>query len=171
MILVTAENLTFADYSAVMRQGLAFGCVVSPIAASVCQAQLVSKLDPIESANAENFLPDKPEPVKTEPTHVVHRFLDTKGKIAIGTNLAVTTLDVVGTCRTLAAPGGHEYWLPTQHCAPASAMMFGGFALDVSLAYIFHRPGHHKLERIAEVLGPADHVAAIIYTKSNGGQL
>jgi len=170
VILVTAENPTFADRSLIMRRDLAFGCVVSLITASVCQAQQVSKRDPIESANAESFLPDKPEPIKTEATHVVHRFLDTKGRIAIAANLALTTLDVVGTCRTLAA-GGHEYWLPTQHCAPASAWMLGGFAFDVSLAYIFHRTGHHKLERIAEVLGPIDHVAGIIYTEGHGGQL
>jgi len=170
VILVTAETPTFADHSRAMRRRLAFGCVVSLIAASVCQAQQVVKWDPIESANAENLLPDKPEPIETEPTHVVHRFLDTKGKIAIGTNLALKTLDAVGTCRTLAA-GGHEDWLPTQHCAPASALIFGEFAFDVSLAYIFHRTGHHKLERIAEVLCPADSVAGIVYTESHGGQL
>jgi hypothetical protein len=152
-----------------MKLGLAFGCLVSLIAASICQAQQLSKWDPIESANAQKALPDAPEPIKTQPTHANHRFLDTKGKIANGANLALTTLDVVGTCRTLAA-GGHEDWLATQHCSPSTALMYGYFALDVTLAYMFHRMRHHKLERIMEIVGPADSVAGIVYTKVNGGQ-
>ena len=102
-------------------------------------------------------------------TNAAHRFFDTKGKVLIGANLALTTLDAVGTCCTLAA-GGHENWLPTHHCAPASVLIFAGFAFETSLAYIFHRTHHHKLERLTEVVAPADSVEGIIYTATHGGK-
>lgn len=115
-----------------------------------------------------NALPDKPETVSGN-THAHHRFFDTFGKIANDANLSLTTLDAVGTCRTLAS-GGHEDWLPTQHCGPATLMILGGFAADISLSYVFHRTGHHKLERIMEIVGSADSTAGIAYTVANGGR-
>jgi len=115
-----------------------------------------------------NAVPDKPEAVSGE-THANHRFFDTFGKIANGANLGLATLDAVGTCRTLAS-GGHESWLPTQHCGPATLMILGGFAADISLSYVFHRTGHHKLERIMEVVGSGDSVAGIATTVANGGK-
>lgn len=152
-----------------MRLSLIFVCLTSLMGASACQAQQFSRPDPVETANVENSLPDNPEPIKTEPIHAGHRFLDTKGKVAIGVNLAVTTLDAVGTCRTLAA-GGHETWLPTQHCAPASLLILGDVAFDTSLAYILHRTHHHKLERIAQIIAPIDSVVGIARTVTHGGK-
>ena len=81
----------------------------------------------------------------------------------------MATLDAEGTCRTLAS-GGHEDWLPTQHCVPATMMILGGVALDISLSYFFHKIGHHKLERIMEVAGSADSVSGIATTVMHGGK-
>jgi hypothetical protein len=149
---------------------LAFVGFLILLGTSVSSAQEPSKRDqnppPTE---AQASLPEKPEPVEPKAPHAVHHFLDTPGNITIGSNLAVSTLDAVGTCRTLGT-GGHEIWLPTQHCAPASLLIYGGFAFDVSLAYIFHRTGHHKLERIAEIVGPADSIAGISYSVTHKGK-
>ena len=113
-------------------------------------------------------LPEKPEPIAERP-HAVHKFLDLQGKIANSGNVAVATLDAVGTCRTLAA-GGHEDWLPAQNCAGTTLLILGGAAADISIAYLFHRTGHHKLERILEVVGTFDSIAGIAHTTTHGGK-
>jgi hypothetical protein len=106
-----------------------------------------------------------------EDTHVsaAHRFFDKPGKIVNGANVSLAALDAVGTCRTLAA-GGVENWLPTQHCAPASVLIAGGGVLDIGIAYLFHRTGHHKLERIMEIVGCADSLEGVAYTTTHGGR-
>ncbi len=138
------------------------------LGASAADAQQLSSRERDRSKVTENALPDKPEAVQEE-IHATHGFLDTWGKVANGANLSLATLDAVGTCRTLAS-GGHEDWLPTQHCGPATLMILGGVAADISLSYVFHRTGHHKLERIMEVVGSADSVAGITTTLANGGK-
>jgi hypothetical protein len=120
-------------------------------------------------AAQNRLVTDKPAAVESERVPSTHKFLDLQGKIANGTNLSLATLDAVGTCRTLAA-GGVEYWLPTQHCGPASASIAGGLALDIGIAYIFHRTGHHKLERIMEIVGSADSLYGVAYTTTHGGR-
>ena len=49
-------------------------------------------------------------------------------------------------------------------------MIAMGFAFDISLAYIFHRTGHHKLERIMEFAGAADSGIGVTYTVTHGGR-
>ena len=135
---------------------------------SAADAQQLSIRERDHSKERENTLPDKPE-AASEKTHATHRFLDTWGKVANGANLGLATLDAVGTCRTLAS-GGHEDWLPTQHCGSATLIIVAGVAADISLSYVFHRTGHHKLERIMETVGPADSAAGIATTVANGGK-
>ena len=115
------------------------------------------------------FVAAKPTTIESKRASSPHRFLDFQGKIANGANLGLATLDAVGTCRTLAA-GGVEHWLPTQHCGPASAFLAGGVALDIGIAYIFHRTGHHKLERIMEIAGSADSLYGVAHTTTHGGR-
>ncbi len=112
---------------------------------------------------------DKPAAVETKKASSPHKFLDLQGKIANGANLSLATLDAVGTCRTLAA-GGVERFLPTQHCGSATGFIAGGVALDIGIAYFFHRTGHHKLERIMEILGSADSLYGVAYTTMHRGR-
>jgi hypothetical protein len=107
--------------------------------------------------------------VKREIVSSTHKFLDLQAKIANVANLSLATLDAVGTCRTLAA-GGVEHWLPIERCAPASALIADGVALDIGIAYLFRRTGHHKLERIMEIVGSANSFAGVTYTTTHGGK-
>jgi hypothetical protein len=151
-----------------MKVKFILGCLALLIAASACNAQQYLDWSLTEALRTKT-LPAKPEPIERQPGEPPDHFFDTKGKIAIGVNAALTTLDAVGTCRTLAA-GGHEHWLPTQHCAPASALMFGGFAFDISLSYVFHRTHHHKLERAMEMVGSANSLSGVVYTTTHDGK-
>ncbi len=150
-------------------------CLLFLTGAFVCRAQEVSEQQPYPQAAIKSSLPDKPEPIKpyksdkSERIQAVRPFLDRPAEVVIGTNFALATLDTVGTCRTLAV-GGHERWLPTQQCAPASLLIYGNFALDVSVAYLLHRAGHHKLERIAELFSTAGSVSGVAYTVTHGGR-
>lgn len=153
-------------------------CLLFLTGAFVCRAQQVSEQQPYPQAAIESALPDKPEPLKSyksyksdksERIQVERPFLDRPAEVVMGTNFALATLDTVGTCRTLAV-GGHERWLPTQQCAPASLLIYGNFALDVSVAYILHRTGHRKLERITELVSTAGSVSGVAYTVTHGGR-
>ncbi len=121
------------------------------------------------AAQAPLLVDDKPKAVEYERISSSHKFLGLQGKIANGANLSFAMLDAVGTCRTLAA-GGVEHWLPTQRCGTASALIAGGVALDIGIAYFFHRTGHHKLERIMEIAGSADSLYGVAYTTTHGGR-
>lgn len=124
---------------------------------------------PSAVAAQNQLVSDRPEAVESERARSTHKFLDLQGKIANGAHLSLATLDAVGTCRTLAA-GGVEHSLPTQHCGPASAFIAGGVAFNIGIAYIFHRTGHHKLERIMEIAGAADSLYGVAYTTTHGGR-
>jgi hypothetical protein len=153
-----------------MRRALALILVsFFVVAPSRLHAQALSKPQadgsrPVEKSSAAKR--EASDDRETPPP--AHAFLDLQGKILNSANVGVATLDAVGTCRTLAA-GGHEDWLPTQHCAPASAMIGLGLAFDISLSYIFHRTGHHKLERIMEFVAPVDSIAGVTSTVTHGG--
>ena len=133
-------------------------------------AQQFAQVDRASFVTSSDLLPAKVERVPIEDNHYSgHRFLDLKGKAAVSTVLGVATLDAVGTCRTLAA-NGYEYLLPTQRCAPATAMIIAGAAADISLSYFFHRTGHHRLERITQFAGIANSAGGIGLTRHRGGR-
>ena len=140
------------------------------IMVSAASAQRVTQIAPANVLPNSHPLPYKVEPV---PIHEIrysgHRFFDTRGKVTTGAVFGAATRDAVGTCRTLAS-GGYEYVLPTQRCAPATAMILAGAAADISLAYIFHRTGHHTLERITQFAGVANSAAGIGLTQHLGGR-
>jgi hypothetical protein len=49
-------------------------------------------------------------------------------------------------------------------------MIAMGAVFDISVSYIFHRTGHHRLERIMEIAGSADSAAGVTYTLTHGGR-
>jgi hypothetical protein len=151
-----------------MKLAITFMCLLF-IGACRTDAQQLSKPEQPEQTEIDGLLPYKPQPINPENIHSTHKFFDLQGKITNGANLSVTTLDITGTCRTL-ADGGHEHWLPTQHCGPATVLILGGVALDISLSYILHRTGHHKLERVMEIAGSVDSVTGVAYTVTHGGK-
>jgi hypothetical protein len=63
-----------------------------------------------------------------------------------------------------------RHTLPTERCAPATALIGAGVAFDIFIAYLFHRACHHKLERIIEIVGSAHSISGVAYTTTHGGQ-
>lgn len=74
-------------------------------------------------------------------------YWDTINRLELGAGVAAAAVDMRYTCRNLDS-GGREYTLPAHTCGQAIALTAGLYAGAEGLAYIFHRTGHHKLERI-----------------------
>lgn len=134
---------------------------------------------PVRAQNAIE-LPDAPQPKpntavdftvierpKVRFDRPVHKFYDKTAKIELGVNAALFAIDAGQTCHNL-ANGGHEDVLPTQSCAGAIGIMAGLHGGQEVLAWVLHKTGHHKLERIARLYMTEAHVQAIAYSKAHG---
>jgi hypothetical protein len=89
-------------------------------------------------------LPEAPAPKLL----TVHRFVDTQNKIAFASMVSMRTADTVQTCYLMAAVPGRERQLPTQSCAGIVAFNVAFSIAGAGTAYLLHRTGHYRLERI-----------------------
>jgi hypothetical protein len=97
---------------------------------------------------------------------VNHKFLDKKGIVYLSSSGAVFAADGAITCNYLGSGPyrNHESWLPVKSCAGIGAWMGGSFAAQASTAYYFHRTGHHRLERMAEMFWSSGSAIGITYS-------
>jgi len=124
------------------------------------------------------------QPVESAPVKPEHRFWDkiNKTEFSIGGVLAAWDMSI--TCRNLGTPGGKESNLPVHTCAGTVAFTLGEQAAAWGFAYLLHKTGHHKLERLPEayLIGSnldgaicstvhSDVTPKITYTKENGMSL
>ncbi|MBZ5532581.1 MAG: hypothetical protein LAO20_14205 [Acidobacteriia bacterium] len=105
----------------------------------------------VKSCNAED-LPDAPQ-AKPQPVHAgnyfpEHRFLDKSNTFALGAMVSLRATDAVITCRVLKTGRWEEGWLSTNSCRGVATFNAIFSALGAGGAYLLHRTGHHKLERI-----------------------
>lgn len=92
-----------------------------------------------------------------------HRFFDRQQRIALYTHSGVRVADTIKTCRVL-SHGGREDWIPTQSCAGIAAWQAGSVGLALGVGWLFHKTGHHRLERITPWVGTTASLAGL--TKS-----
>ena len=94
-------------------------------------------------------LPDHPQPAPAEKKPQVHRFWDTENDLLFAGVLGARFLDYASTLN--ARRRGLNEALLTNDIVdnhPAFAMIeLAGAATSVGVSYIFHRTGHHSLER------------------------
>ena len=112
-------------------------------------------------------LPDAP--VLGQPEAIHARLLTREFISAIAVNAGLRVTDAVITCHNLGV-GGHEYMLPTQSCAGASAWVLSGIPVQVLGVWAFERTGHHKLARIVAWGMPASSAISVTFsaTKKEG---
>lgn len=79
---------------------------------------------------------------------------------------SAASADAAQTCYFL-HHGGHEDFLPTQHCLPAAGMILGQTAAEEFIAHKLqrHHPGWAKVVRL---YGISDSLFAIAYSKAHG---
>ena len=94
-------------------------------------------------------------PVARPTTVEEYRFRDLQNSIAFTAMAGARAFDAVQTCRRFAqnghrADGGVwvERELPTQTCGGVVAFSAGYVLVGSGAAYLLHKTGHHKLERV-----------------------
>jgi len=100
----------------------------------------------------------------------VHRFWDRENRflfLAVG---GLATADFFVTHANLAS-GGKELNPVTRVMAGSTPALAANFALEagsiVGISYLFHRSGHHELERVTSVVNIAASGAAVGYSASH----
>ncbi len=96
-----------------------------------------------------------------------HRFWDTENKLLFAGVAASNTADFVFTYQNLQS-GGRELNPITRIFAGSTAGLavnfFGETAATMGISYLFHKTGHHRLERAASAVDMAISMQAVIYS-------
>ena len=105
----------------------------------------------------------KPASVPEAPTH---RFWDRKNSFLFATNAALSAADFVVTRDNLRS-GGQELNPVTRLFAGSTAGLAVNFAGEsagvVGLSYLFHKTGHHRLERMVSVVNIGSSASAVAF--------
>jgi hypothetical protein len=113
--------------------------------------------------------PAAPSPFveRTQPLERVHRFWDRDNRLLFTAVAATSAADFCVT-RSNLARGGRELNPITNAFAgntPALAASFAGeTAGTIGISYLFHKAGHHKLERITSLLNISGSATAFAYS-------
>lgn len=116
-----------------------------------------------------NDLPDTPQP-KPEVIHGVgkspHKFYDREAKYTLLAEGLLLTGDSIITCRNLGV-GGQELLQPTHKCGSTVALMVGYHAAAEGTAYLLHRAGLHKFERVPRLYIAASNAEGLAVSIKN----
>ena len=102
------------------------------------------------------------DPAVIQPPAQVHRFLDRQNVTLYTLHAIVLAADIATTRRALQVPGAYEA-NPLMKSQEASiALKAASFSAGLGVAYMLHKGGHHKAERIVPALfGIPSAVAAV----------
>jgi hypothetical protein len=149
-----------------------FGAIVKPKALllvllsgpAVAQQVSFALLPPPRSIEPAAFV--KPAEPVTLPEAPSHRFWDRENSILFATNAALCTADFVVTRNNL-RNGGQELNPFTRVFAGSTAGLAVNFAGEavgvVGVSYLFHKTGHHKLERAVSLVNIGSSAAAVTF--------
>ena len=83
----------------------------------------------------------------TPPKPGEHKFFDKQQIIGLYVHARVRTADTVVTCHNI-ANGATEMWIPTQSCTGIAVWQAASVGAALGIGWLFHKTGHHKLERM-----------------------
>jgi hypothetical protein len=96
------------------------------------------------------------------PPSQTHRFLDTKNLGLFSLDAVLMAADLATTRRALEVPGAREANPLMRSPGGAIAMKAGAFGAGMGIAYMLHKSGHHRAERIVPlILGVPSGLAAV----------
>lgn len=135
----------------------------------VLPTSLVGQESPFVAALKTSMIePVAPSPFvqKTESHEQAHRFWDRKNCLLFATVGAMNTADFVVTRNNL-AHGGKELNPMTRPFAGSTAGLAVNFAGEtagyIGVSYLFHKTGHHKLERITSLVSIGSSAGAVAF--------
>src|SRR5579872_610989 len=96
----------------------------------------------------------------------VHSFWDRENRVLFAATGTMATADFYVTHANLAS-GGRELNPMTRLFAGSTPMLASNFALEtagvIGVSYLFHRTGHHHLERLTSILNTSASSGAVMY--------
>jgi len=97
---------------------------------------------------------------------VSHRFWDLENSALFALNAGAAAADFSVTRANLAS-GGRELNPVTRIMTGSTPALAANFALEtggvIGVSYLFHRTGHHKLERATSMVNFSGSIAAVVY--------
>ena len=129
------------------RKSCCFGLIALVLLATCCNAQSTEGIDNLPaSPSAVNTPASSPAKVNEVATH---RFWDRENILLFSGVAVVRGMDYAST-RNFMARGRQEILLPddvVNNSAGFAALEAAATMTSVGISYIFHRTGHHKMER------------------------
>jgi hypothetical protein len=127
---------------------------------------LVARLTILPAAGAEPFA-IVAAPIDAQPkAKESHRFWDRENRVLFAAVGAAATADFFTTHSNLAS-GGRELNPITRVFAGNTATLATNFGLEtagmIGISYLFHKTGHHRLERIASFVNIGTSTGAVTY--------
>jgi hypothetical protein len=126
---------------------------------------------PIEAAPPAPFVAVPPSPILRGaiveiPRATTHRFWDRENAILFTSVAASATADFFATHANL-ANGGRELNPVTRMFTGSTPALAANFALEtagvIGVSYMFHKTGHHRLERLTSFVDATSSVGAVSY--------
>jgi len=100
-------------------------------------------------------------PMVVESPPPVHHFLDAKNLGLQSLNALIMAADLASTRRALQIPGTREMNPLSRSPGATIALKIAGAGAGLGIAYMMHRTGHHKAERVIPlILGVPSALAA-----------
>jgi hypothetical protein len=111
----------------------------------------------------------KAPPASQPDAPSAQKFWDLPNIMLVSAMGAITALDFLATQRNLASPSGGNEYNPVARVFTGStpgrvAYFTGAAAGTVGLTYLFHRTGHHKLERATLLIGIGCSTQGAVYS-------
>ena len=130
---------------------------------AVAQEVSFALLRPEAIAPAPMLTPVQPA---TQPEALIHRFWDRKNSALFATSAAFTTADFFVTRANLQR-GGQEFNPVTRMFGRSTTGLAANFVGEsigiVGISYLFHKTGHHKLERAVSIVNIGSSAAAVSF--------
>jgi hypothetical protein len=121
---------------------------------------------PVEAAQPSPFVAVQPGANVELPREMVHHFWDRENAILFGAVAATATADFFTTHANLAS-GGRELNPITRVFAGSTPTLAANFGLEtagvIGLSYMFHKTGHHRLERLTSFVDIGSSAGAVSY--------
>src|SRR3974390_1184108 len=156
------------------RGALALAIVLAPLTTLVAQespfaaAMKTTLIEPAAPAVPAPFIARKP--AGRTPVERPHRFWDRENTLLFAGVAVMNTADFWATRNNL-SHGGRELNPLTRPFAGSTAGLAFNFTAEtagyIGASYIFHKTGHHKLERIASLVSIGGSAGAVAYDLSH----
>lgn len=121
---------------------------------------------PIEAASASPFVASQPRAIVPASPELQHRFWDRQNTILFSAVAATATADFLTTHANLAS-GGRELNPVTRIFTSSTPLLAANFGLEtagvIGISYMFHKTGHHTLERLTSFVDIGSSVGAVGY--------